>query len=426
MAYQIRFAPAEGRWATMRPEDQLALLTLAVFASLLFSKVYRLWPGGSLAAMVGRVTLGWLLCWVVLIVVLGLTKTSDRFSRIWLLTWLLVTIGTLWLGRLTSFLIMAKMRRAGYMHKKVLLVGHSALINTVRWRVQASTWSGFDIVASVPAAQASELQRLDAQHKPDEIWIGMQMSDREELDELLKALRHSLANIRLLPDLQMYQILSHGMSETLGIPMVDIVVSPMFGERVLAKAILDYVAASLILVLISPLLLVIAIAIKITSPGPVIFKQKRHGWNGEEIWVYKFRSMVVHHESSGGVTQASRNDPRVTPLGRFLRKTSLDELPQFFNVLQGRMSVVGPRPHAVAHNIEYTQHIANYSLRHKVKPGITGWAQICGYRGETDTLDKMEGRIKHDLFYLQHWSIWMDIKIILLTPLAAIQNKNAY
>ena len=136
--------------------------------------------------------------------------------------------------------------------------------------------------------------------------------------------------------------------------------------------------------------------------------------------------MAVHHEAQDTVTQATRSDPRVTKLGKFLRKSSLDELPQFINVLQGRMSVVGPRPHALAHNYQYTQNIPRYALRHKVKPGITGWAQVCGFRGETDTLDKMEGRIKHDLYYLEHWSIWMDIKIILMTPLATIQNKNVF
>lgn len=241
----------------------------------------------------------------------------------------------------------------------------------------------------------------------------------------MSSLSQSTANIRLLPDLKMYQILNHGMSVTLGIPMVDISVSPIFGGRHLAKLLLDYTVALLILIVISPLLVVIALAVKLTSPGPVLFKQKRHGWNGKEIWVYKFRSMVVHQETHG-VTQATKNDQRVTPVGRFLRKTSLDELPQFINVLQGRMSVVGPRPHALAHNHEYMQHINKYSLRHKVKPGITGWAQICGYRGETDTLDKMEDRVKHDLYYMEHWSLWMDLKIILLTPLATLQNKNAY
>jgi putative colanic acid biosynthesis UDP-glucose lipid carrier transferase len=246
------------------------------------------------------------------------------------------------------------------------------------------------------------------------------------LDNVMQSLSQSVANVRFLPDLKMYQILNHGMSVTLGIPMVDVSVSPMFGGRLVAKALLDNITATLILILFSPLLFAIAIAIKLTSPGPVLFKQKRHGWNGQEIWVYKFRSMVVHHEEPNNVTQATKTDPRITPLGKFLRKTSLDELPPFINVLQGRMSVVGPRPHALAHNNEYMKLIPFYGLRHKVKPGITGWAQICGFRGETDTLDKMQGRVKHDLYYLEHWSIWLDIKIILLTPLATIQNKNVY
>jgi putative colanic acid biosynthesis UDP-glucose lipid carrier transferase len=224
----------------------------------------------------------------------------------------------------------------------------------------------------------------------------------------------------------MYQILNHGMSITVGIPMIDISVSPMFGSRRVVKSLLDYTVASLALLMLSPVLLMIAAAIKLTSKGPVLFQQKRHGWNDEEIWVYKFRSMAMHKESDGAVTQALRDDPRVTPVGRFLRKSSLDELPQFFNVLQGRMSVVGPRPHALKHNSDYVKLIPKYALRHKVKPGITGWAQICGYRGETDTLDKMEGRVKHDIYYLEHWSLWMDLKIIAMTPLATVQNKNVY
>jgi putative colanic acid biosynthesis UDP-glucose lipid carrier transferase len=216
------------------------------------------------------------------------------------------------------------------------------------------------------------------------------------------------------------------MSMTVGIPMVDISVSPMFGGRRFIKALQDYLIASVALVVLSPILVAIACAIKLNSKGPILFQQKRHGWNNAEILVYKFRTMMVHREVYGAVTQAQREDPRVTSVGRFLRKTSLDELPQFFNVLQGRMSVVGPRPHAMRHNNDYVKLIPHYALRHKVKPGITGWAQICGYRGETDTLDKMEGRVKHDIYYLEHWSLWMDLKIIALTPLATIFNKNVY
>jgi putative colanic acid biosynthesis UDP-glucose lipid carrier transferase len=170
----------------------------------------------------------------------------------------------------------------------------------------------------------------------------------------------------------------------------------------------------------------IGIAIKLSSPGPVLFKQYRMGINGKHFKVYKFRSMVVHNESGGDVTQASRNDSRVTRVGAFLRRTSLDELPQFFNVLQGRMSIVGPRPHALAHNEYYKDLVESYMQRHKVKPGITGWAQVSGYRGETDTLDKMQKRVEYDLWYIDNWSLWIDIKIIFLTVFKGFVNKNAF
>ena len=188
----------------------------------------------------------------------------------------------------------------------------------------------------------------------------------------------------------------------------------------------DKVLGALILLLISPCSF-IALAVKFSSPGPVLFRQKRHGWNGEEISILKFRSMFVHDEDARvSVTQATKGDPRITPLGKFLRSTSLDELPQFFNVLMGSMSIVGPRPHAVAHNFEYREHIPRYMLRHKVKPGITGWAQVNGFRGETDTMEKMELRVQADLYYIENWSLWLDIKIIILTVFKGFVGKNAY
>jgi putative colanic acid biosynthesis UDP-glucose lipid carrier transferase len=181
------------------------------------------------------------------------------------------------------------------------------------------------------------------------------------------------------------------------------------------------------LAFISPLLLLISILIKCDSPGPVIFKQRRYGLNGEEVTVWKFRSMRVC-EDAGEIKQATKNDPRITPLGAFLRRSSMDELPQFFNVLQGRMSIVGPRPHAVAHNEYYRSMVRAYMWRHKVKPGITGWAQVNGWRGETDTLYKMEKRIEYDLWYIRHWSLWLDIKIVWRTIVGEVlrRSKNAY
>lgn len=406
--------------------ERLLVVGTAFFAALLFGKVYNMWPGGSLTAMVGRVSLGWVSTWVALIVLLALTKSAEMFSRIWMVSWLVFTLLSLWTGRAIAFFAMASMRRSGYQHKDVILYGDYVMLDTVKARIARSNWSGFDIVATVVQGDGQDIAALDTQLRPDEIWIALTMGDQTNLEAVLQSLQLSVANIRLLPDLRMYQILNHGMSVRVGIPMVDLSASPMFGSRKVAKAVLDYSVASVALLVLSPLMLCIALAVKLSSKGPILFRQRRHGWNGDEISVYKFRSMAMHTEEAGTVTQAKREDPRVTPVGKFIRRTSLDELPQFINVLQGRMSVVGPRPHALAHNNEYVQQIPRYALRHKVKPGITGWAQICGYRGETDTIDKMEDRVKHDLHYLEHWSIWLDIKIILLTPLAALDNKNIF
>lgn len=426
VAYQLRFSVAGG-WATLRPAEHLLILSLALFSALFFGKIDRLLPGGeALASMAGRAAAGWLVVWTLLIVLLALTKSAESVSRLWLVTWLGMTIPALWIGRTIAFFTAARLHRAGYQNKTVLLYGDTTMVRAVSDRIRQATGSGYTIVDTLAPDDGKDIETLDATIKPEEIWISLRMSDQEQLDAIMHKLRHSVANIRLLPDLRMYQLLNQGMSITVGIPMVNISISPIYGGRKVVKAVLDYGVASLALVLLSPLLLIIAIAIKLTSKGPVLFRQKRHGWNGEVIWVHKFRSMVVHREVYGSVTQATREDVRVTPVGNFLRKTSLDELPQFFNVLQGKMSVVGPRPHALKHNNVYSKLIPRYALRHKVKPGITGWAQVCGFRGETDTLDKMEGRVRHDIYYLEHWSFWMDLKIIALTPLATIQNKNVY
>jgi putative colanic acid biosynthesis UDP-glucose lipid carrier transferase len=425
VAYQVRFSvPPE--MADLQDGEQLLLFVIAGFSTLVLGKIERRWTSASLTAMVGRVAVGWFAVWTLLIVLLALTKSAESFSRIWLVTWLVLSVATLALGRIFSFLVMVRMHRSGHWLKSVVLYGEADAVKAVQDRIKQESWSGYTLVKSVLPEEEMEMETIDATLKPDEIWISLSMATRAQLDSVMHSLRHSVANIRLLPDVTMYQILNNGISINAGIPMVDVSVSPMFGSRKVVKAMLDYTVAGVLLVILSPLMLAIAVAVKLTSRGPVFFKQKRLGWNDNEILIYKFRSMAVHGESEDRVTQAQRDDPRVTPLGRFLRKSSLDELPQFINVLQGRMSVVGPRPHALKHNIEYMQLIPRYALRHKVKPGITGWAQICGYRGETDTLEKMEGRIKHDIYYLEHWSLWMDLNIILMTPLATIQNKNVY
>ena len=228
-----------------------------------------------------------------------------------------------------------------------------------------------------------------------------------------------------MPDVFSISIIQGRLQDVNGVPVVGILETPFTGTNQLVKRLSDIILSTLILLLISPVLLAVAIGVKMSSPGPVIFKQRRNGLDGEEIVVYKFRSMTTQDDGAV-IRQATRGDPRITPFGAFLRKSSLDELPQFFNVLQGHMSIVGPRPHAVPHNKEYRQIIKAYMVRHKVKPGITGWAQINGQRGETDTVEKMRSRVEYDLEYLRNWSLALDLRIIAGTVKLLFLDRHAY
>ncbi len=259
----------------------------------------------------------------------------------------------------------------------------------------------------------------------DVLFIALPLKAEKRIADVLARLGDSTVDIHFIPNFFLSNLIHARLDHIGDIDTLSLFESPYLGGQQLIKRTEDFVLGLIILLLISPLLLLISIAIKLTSKGPVLFKQDRYGLAGHKIKVWKFRSMKVI-ENGDIVTQATKNDTRITPLGRFLRRTSLDELPQFFNVITGSMSIVGPRPHAVAHNEEYRKKIEFYMIRHKVKPGITGWAQINGWRGETDTLLKMEKRIEFDLQYLKYWSLWFDIKIIFLTIFKGFSSKNAY
>lgn len=257
------------------------------------------------------------------------------------------------------------------------------------------------------------------------IFISQPISAQPRIRKLIDELQDTTASVYFLPDVYIFDLMQARFDNVGGMPVIAIRETPFMGLNSTIKRATDIVLSAVILALLTPLLLTIAVAVKLSSPGPVIFRQRRYGLYGEEIIVYKFRSMKVM-ENGPTVTQASRTDGRVTKIGGFLRRTSLDELPQFINVLQGRMSIVGPRPHAVAHNEQYRKLIKGYMLRHKVKPGITGWAQVNGMRGETATLDKMEARIQYDLDYLRNWSVWLDLWIVLKTVKVVLTRENAF
>jgi putative colanic acid biosysnthesis UDP-glucose lipid carrier transferase len=335
------------------------------------------------------------------------------------------------------------MRANRWNERRVIVIGVSELSNRLVESIQQALWTGFRIMAIFDDTgnhDAKTIGGLPVMAMPkdigeylksqkdsiDEIWLAMPLSAEARVKKLLHELRHQIVTIRMVLDVFGFGLLKSSVTDLAGFPALNLSDSPMVGLNRLIKAVEDRVLAAIILIAISPIFLLIAIGVKCSSKGPVYFKQLRHGWDGRIIKVYKFRTMVLHDEAAGQVTQARANDRRITPFGKFLRKTSLDELPQFINVLQGRMSIVGPRPHAVSHNEFYKDSIKAYMQRHKVKPGITGWAQVNGWRGETETLDKMEKRVEYDLYYIEHWSLGFDLKIILLTFFQGFINKNAY
>ena len=400
--------------------------------------VYRSWRARGLLAPALRVLGAWVAVFFVLFTLLVLAKQAETYSRIWMVLWFSLSASLLVGLRIAVFSVLRALRRRGYNRRKAVLVGCGPLAGELYKRASDLTWAGFEVLAvfdgggTTRALTEVEPRPLDTlwdfvEHQEvDEVWIAVPLERSDRLREVLDRLRHSTANVRYVPDLFGLFLLNHGLSEILDMPMIDLTSSPMAGGNRLAKAIEDRGLALLILLLISPLMLTIALGVKLSSPGPVFFRQRRHGWDGREIEVWKFRSMRSHREERGRVSQARRDDPRVTRFGAFLRRTSLDELPQFINVLQGRMSIVGPRPHAVEHNEIFKDMIQGYMLRHKVKPGITGWAQVNGWRGETDTVDKMKRRIEHDLYYIENWSLSFDLKIIFLTLFRGFVHKNAY
>jgi putative colanic acid biosynthesis UDP-glucose lipid carrier transferase len=263
------------------------------------------------------------------------------------------------------------------------------------------------------------------EHHTDVIFIALPIRHVKRVMDLLDDLRDTTASIYYVPDIFVFDLIQARSGEIHGIPVVAMCETPFYGYRGVAKRLTDIGFSALILMLLLPLLVLIAIVVKLSSPGPIIFKQRRYGLDGREIAVYKFRTMRVT-EDGAQIRQASKTDSRITHVGAMLRRSSMDELPQLINVLQGRMSLVGPRPHAVAHNEEYRKLIKGYMVRHKVLPGITGLAQVNGCRGETSKLEEMEARVKYDLDYLRHWSPMLDIKILMLTVVKVFRDDKAY
>ncbi|WXL27247.1 undecaprenyl-phosphate glucose phosphotransferase [Ectopseudomonas mendocina] len=406
------------------------LFGFVVMLCLLMCGCYRSWRGRSLLAQIGRLYTGWLLAVGLVLTLAFFLKISASYSRQWFFIMLGVGIFLSTFVRIFTFQTLRYLRSSGHNLKSVLLVEAGGEISQGLDDKESLQQHGYRISCRLRYDANNDWLKSMAdsilEHGVHEVWLCLPLSSGDSIKAVLYELRHLTVEVRFIPEWGDIPLLNHRVSSIAGHYSLDLSCTPMEGPSRLVKRIEDIVVGGIISLMIIPICIAICIAIKITSPGPVVFKQYRTGINGKRFKVYKFRSMVVHNEHSGVVTQAKKSDARVTKVGAFLRRTSLDELPQFFNVLQGRMSIVGPRPHALAHNEYYKDLVESYMQRHKVKPGITGWAQVNGYRGETDTLDKMKKRVEHDLWYIDNWSLGLDIKIIFLTLFKGFVDKNAY
>jgi len=414
----------------------------AAFTLVLFPMfgVYSSWRGRSMLRMIGQVSLGWLIVQGCSLILMFSLHRSDFISRLWFAYWTGITGGSLIVVRLAVHAVLAHMRHAGMNLRHVAVVGCGANCQGVIRAIEASPESGFraiggfdlkpmrsDSCDGVPLYRdfdrfVSFVRANDIK----EVWLTLPLSEERTISRVVYAFREDLVNVRFMPDVRSVALFDSGMTDLLGMPAINLVASPLSAHAVLQKEMFDRVFAACALFVLSPLMLAIAFAVKCSSRGPVFFTQKRKGADGRIFRIYKFRSMRVHTEESGVVRQATKRDSRITRVGAILRRTSLDELPQFINVLRGDMSVVGPRPHAIEHDELYQKVVNGYIHRYRIKPGITGWAQINGFRGETDHIEKMQSRVEHDLYYLRNWSFGLDMRIVVATVFKGFVHSNAY
>ncbi|MBF0622281.1 MAG: undecaprenyl-phosphate glucose phosphotransferase [Magnetococcales bacterium] len=403
--------------------------------------IYRAWRGTSIWVEVGTVFKNLFLV-VVVTAFFSYEILGTLPPRLFYLEWFGIAFILLSINRTLIRQTLRWLRRKGYNYRKIIIVGAGQLGQQIATTISSSIWTGLEVVGFFddnPDKEISEeinkLRILGAidevpaylrNNEIDQVWLVLPLNNEKRVQQLISKLDHQFVEILYVPDIFGFKMLNHTISEIAGIPTINLTVKPIEGMNRLLKKIEDMFFALVFLILLSPIMLLISILVKTTSKGPILFKQKRHGFYGETIEVWKFRTMYMHQEQQGEVAQATRGDPRITRIGGILRRLSFDEFPQFINVLQGRMSIVGPRPHAIEHNHYYKEHIDRYMWRHFVKPGITGWAQVNGFRGETETMDKMEQRINYDLYYIENWSFWFDLRIIFSTAFGMFSNKDVY
>ena len=393
---------------------------------------------------IDRMLSAWAVTFALLLTVAFALKITEFYSRVWAVSWYFVTAVLLILGRLILGAWVRHSAREGRFAKRTAIVGTGPQAEKIADHLRENDKYRTEIVgfaddrdgdeASRNTSPASlggieDVIRMIRDDSIDRVVIALPWNDPERMRGVVQRLAVTPVPIHLAPDLAGFDYTGRDFTHIAGLPVLHLFDRPISGWSQLTKTIEDRVLATLFLILLLPLFLVLPVVIKLTSPGPVLFKQKRYGFNDQLIEVWKFRTMYHHLQDAEANELTRKDDARVTPVGRFLRQSSLDELPQLFNVLKGNMSLVGPRPHPIAAKAGgqlYYDVVDQYAARHRVKPGITGWAQVNGWRGETRTVDEIEKRVECDIFYIDNWSIWLDIRIIAKTVLVILRDAKAY
>ncbi|MBA3580912.1 MAG: undecaprenyl-phosphate glucose phosphotransferase [Gammaproteobacteria bacterium] len=437
LAYTLYLGDSGFEFASYRP----AVLLVVLLAVIIFppAGMYRTWRGSQMLAELRIVTCAWGAVLLGAMVLAVVTKTNAEYSRVWFGLWGITAWFSLIFYRLGLRLLLFMARGLGWYQRRIVVIGSGESVQVVIDNLMQAPWAGYrieavfggdDLLESIAHWQINQIGGYEGvpafleQHSVDvdQVWIALSLSEEERLKKVLHDLRHCTADIRYVPDIFGFKLLNHSVSEVAGMPVLNLSVTPMDGVNRLVKAIEDRLLAATILLIIAPLMMALALLVKCSSPGPIFYRQERMGWNGKTFYMLKFRSMPIDAEQNSGAVWAKSGDQRATPLGHFLRRTSLDELPQFINVLKGDMSIVGPRPERPIFVDQFKEEIPDYMKKHLVKAGITGWAQINGWRGNTD----LQKRIECDLYYIENWSLWFDIKIIVMTIFRGFVHKNAY
>jgi len=430
-AYAIRF----GDWH-LPDQYKLGIALTGLLVLLIFPRfnLYTSRRGVSFPILARHLALAWATTVLVLITLAFAAQLGNNYSRLWAGAWISLALGALLSVRLAVHILLVQLRRRGWNQRQVVIFGAGTLGRKTAAHLGQTNPAGYELVAfwddnrqlegSLVEGKPvlftdSAIESLLVQDNLDEVWVALSGEAEERIQAVQHLLRHSTVSIRLIPNHFTEQLLQQNLSRVVGIPMVNLSVSPMRGVNRIVKAIEDHTLALLLLIVLSPLMIAAAIAVRLSSPGPVIYNQQRVGWNGQRFMMHKFRSMAQGASSESETWVDTENKP-TTAVGRFLRRTGVDELPQLLNVLKGEMSLVGPRPELPHFVEEFKQTVPGYMKKHLVKAGITGWAQINGLRGDTD----LHQRIAHDLYYIEQWSVWMDLKILAATLVRGVWTDN--